>query len=115
VHFKIPTRFWNKDSKSILNQNFIFLNKIFLKATFEKTLNTKLAPNYMLNISKLFALPNKHIYWPNKHNHDIVLFKQAIATSMFQSYVTHVSNQYFTYITCDHECKMMLMLIICSA
>jgi hypothetical protein len=25
-------------------------------------LNTKLAPNFMLNISKLFALPNKLVY-----------------------------------------------------
>jgi hypothetical protein len=34
---------------------------------------------------------------------------------MYQSYVTHVLNQCFLYILCDYECKMMLMLMICSA
>jgi hypothetical protein len=48
----------------------------------------------MLNISKLFTLLNQHVYWPNKDNHGIVLFKQTNTTSMFQSYVSHVSFIY---------------------
>jgi hypothetical protein len=49
------------------------------------------------------------------HNHGIVLFKQVIATFIFQTYVSHVSNLCFMYITSDYECKMMLMRIIGGA
>jgi hypothetical protein len=34
---------------------------------------------------------------------------------MFQSDVSHVSFQGYTYITCDNECNMMLMRMICNA
>jgi hypothetical protein len=50
-----------------------------------------------------------------KHTYGLVLFEQAIATSTLQSYVTHVSTRCYTYIACEYECKMMLMLMIRNA
>jgi hypothetical protein len=50
-----------------------------------------------------------------KHKHGIGLFKQAITTWMFRSHVTNVSKQSYTYISCDDECNMMLMLMIWNA
>jgi hypothetical protein len=54
-------------------------------------------------------------YWPNKHNQGKIVFKQTHATFMFQCHVSHVSFQGYTYITCDNECNMMLLHMICNA
>jgi hypothetical protein len=50
-----------------------------------------------------------------KHKHGIGLFKQVLATWMLRSHVSNVSKQSYTYISCDDECNMMLMLVIWNA
>jgi hypothetical protein len=42
------------------------------------------APNCMWNISKSFALPNKHVYYPNKYNHGIILFNKQTQHQCFK-------------------------------
>jgi hypothetical protein len=66
----------------------------------------------MPNIARLFTLPTNMFVDLIKHKHGIGLFKQAIATWMFQSHVTNVSKQSYTYISRDDECNMMLILMI---
>jgi hypothetical protein len=62
----------------------LYFSRLFLKARFEKILNTNLASNYLLNIYKLFLYSNKHIQVLTSI---IIIFnlpKQHTATCMFR-------------------------------
>jgi hypothetical protein len=74
-------RFWDIDLKLIFKSKLYFF-RLFLKAKFEKTLNTNLAPNCILIISKWLKWANKVQHGKTSIYITLNLLKQHIATCM---------------------------------